>query len=364
VPRITRSRGNRRAIALRSLEEGRGPATRRLACMVSPLATAQAVGHLIDDLLTRRQPVDEREATSIVRFRTELAGRTEPCSETADTTHVTASAIVVGPRGVVLHKHKRLGIWLQPGGHIDEGETPADAALRECLEETGLRAEHFSGQPELVHVDTHDGPRGHYHLDLRFLLAVPDDDPNPPEGESPDARWWSFEELREHHEPGVAGILRALRHFATRPAQPSDAPAIAEVYLRSFAHAYRNGTVRMAHAPAEVRAWITNVLCATEGVTVTVATSAGIVVGYIATKPGCIEHLYVDPAFLGNGIGSALLVSALHNQPDEVHLWTFQENLRAQSFYSRHGFSATERTDADNEEGQPDVRLTRLGATA
>jgi ADP-ribose pyrophosphatase YjhB (NUDIX family)/L-amino acid N-acyltransferase YncA len=330
--------------------------------MVSPLATAQAIGHLIEDLLTRRPPVDEREATAIARFRSELVGRIEPCSETADTTHVTASAIVVGPRGVVLHRHKRLGIWLQPGGHIDAGETPADAALRECLEEIGLSAEHFSGQPALVHVDTHDGPRGHYHLDLRFLLAAPDDDPNPPEGESPDARWWSFEELRQHHEPGIAGILSALRHFTTRPAQPADAQAIAEVYLRSFAYAYRNGVVRMAHAPAEVRTWIAEVLCATASVTV--AISAGIVVGYIATRPGWIEHLYVDPAFSGNGIGSALLGSALDNQPDEVHLWTFQENLRAQSFYARHGFSATERTDGDNEEAQPDVRLTRLAATA
>ncbi len=328
--------------------------------MVSSLATAQAIGDLINDLLTRRPPVDEREATSIARFRTELAGRVEPCSQTADTTHVTASAIVVGPRGVVLHKHKRLGIWLQPGGHIDEGETPADAALRECLEETGLSAKHFSGRPELVHVDAHDGPRGHYHLDLRFLLAVPNDDPHPPEGESPDARWWSSEELREHHEPGIAGILHALRDFAARPAQPADAPAIAEVYLRSFAYAYRNGVVRMANTPGEVRTWITEVLCATSSVRV--ATSAGIVVGYIATKPGSIQHLYVDPAFLGNGIGSALLVSALNNQPDEVHLWTFQENLRAQSFYARHGFSVTKRTDGDNEEGQPDIRFTRLAS--
>ena len=38
-------------------------------------------------------------------------------------THVTASGIVVGRRGTVLHRHKRLGIWMQPGGHIDAGES-------------------------------------------------------------------------------------------------------------------------------------------------------------------------------------------------------------------------------------------------
>jgi 8-oxo-dGTP pyrophosphatase MutT (NUDIX family)/N-acetylglutamate synthase-like GNAT family acetyltransferase len=324
--------------------------------MVSPLSTAQAIGELIDGLLARRPPVDDREAVSVLRFRSELAGRIEPCSETADTTHVTASAIVVGLRGVVLHKHKRLGIWLQPGGHIDEGETPGDAALRECFEETGLRAEHFSGRPELVHLDTHDGPRGHYHLDLRFLLSVPDDDPNPPEGESPEARWWSLEELRTHREPGISGIIDALRTFTLRSAEPRDACAAAEVYLRSFTYAYRNGLVRMAHSPDQVRTWIREELFTSSKVMV--ATAAGTVVGYIATKPGWIEHLYVDPAFMSQGIGSALLISAQRDQPGEINLWTFQENLRAQSFYQRHGFVATERTAASNEEGQPDVRMS------
>jgi putative acetyltransferase len=87
------------------------------------------------------------------------------------------------------------------------------------------------------------------------------------------------------------------------------------------------------------------------------------VVGYVATKPGWIEHLYVDPAWMGNGIGSALLVSARnegqHQQHGELNLWTFQENLRAQSFYARRGFVATAQTQADNEERQPDIRFTR-----
>jgi 8-oxo-dGTP pyrophosphatase MutT (NUDIX family)/GNAT superfamily N-acetyltransferase len=329
--------------------------------MASPLASTQAIGSLLDDLLARRAPVDEREATSLARFRTELEDRVAPCSETADTTHVTASVIVVGPRGVVLHKHKRLGIWLQPGGHIDDDESPGDAALRECLEETGLRAEHFSGRPELVHVDTHDGPRGHYHLDLRFLLAAPDGDPNPPKGESPDARWWSFEELRTHNEPGITGIIDALRTFELRTATSSDSDAISEVYLRSFTYAYRNGLVRMAHTEDDVRAWIVTELCPSSDVTV--AISAGMVVGYVATKPGWIEHLYVDPAWIGRGVGSKLLVRAQNENPQGLQLWTFQENLRAQSFYQRHGFTATAATNGDNEERQPDVCFTWHPAT-
>ena len=43
----------------------------------------------------------------------------QPFDEDASPIHVTGSAVVTGGRGVVLHLHKRLGIWLQPGGHID-----------------------------------------------------------------------------------------------------------------------------------------------------------------------------------------------------------------------------------------------------
>lgn len=39
---------------------------------------------------------------------------------------------------ILLVKHKKLGIWLCPGGHIEDGEMPHKAAERETLEETGL----------------------------------------------------------------------------------------------------------------------------------------------------------------------------------------------------------------------------------
>ena len=54
---------------------------------------------------------------------------------------------------------------------------PGAAAVRETLEETGLAASHPEPGPTLVHVDVHDAPKGHVHLDLRYLLHAPDDDP-------------------------------------------------------------------------------------------------------------------------------------------------------------------------------------------
>ena len=93
-----------------------------------------ALTALIDRMVATRPPVDDRETASIDRFRHEFTRLTDPCSEHSDSTHVTSSAIVVGPRGILLHRHKRLGIWLQPGGHIDTGEDPADTAVRETME--------------------------------------------------------------------------------------------------------------------------------------------------------------------------------------------------------------------------------------
>ena len=117
----------------------------------------------------------------------------DPFDRAADPVHVTGSAIITGSRGTVLHLHKRLRLWLQPGGHIDAGETPWDAAVRETKEETGLLGRHPEGGPCLFHLDAH--PAGdHFHLDLRYLLLGADADPHPPPGESPEARWYSWDE--------------------------------------------------------------------------------------------------------------------------------------------------------------------------
>jgi 8-oxo-dGTP pyrophosphatase MutT (NUDIX family) len=124
---------------------------------------------------------------------------------------VTGSAIVLGPRGVVLHLHKRLGIWLQPGGHIDRGEAPPDAALREAREETGLDVGFQAAGPRLFHVDVHAAAKGHVHLDLRYVLQGGDGDPKPPPGESQDVRWFGFDEALAIADPGLVGALRKLR---------------------------------------------------------------------------------------------------------------------------------------------------------
>jgi 8-oxo-dGTP pyrophosphatase MutT (NUDIX family) len=113
------------------------------------------------------QPGDRREAAARDSFLAELDRLERPFDENADLTHVTGSGIVVGVRGVILHEHRRLKMWMQPGGHIEPGEAPAEAALRECEEETGLPLTHPPDGPLFVHVDVHPAANAHIHLDLR-----------------------------------------------------------------------------------------------------------------------------------------------------------------------------------------------------
>jgi len=166
------------------------------------------------------EPVDEREAASIVATLERLSWAGDPFDESASDHHVTASSFVVSPRGVILHRHKTLDIWVQPGGHVDPGEDAADAALRETREETGLDARHVDATRP-YHVDVHPGPRGHTHYDLRYLLVAPPRDPAPAPGESAEVYWFDFDAATVRAEPALAAVLRRLARHAANGAWES-----------------------------------------------------------------------------------------------------------------------------------------------
>jgi 8-oxo-dGTP pyrophosphatase MutT (NUDIX family) len=181
---------------------------------VSPHVTK--VSHLVSDpvatvrsAVERHKPADEREVESRRRILEELDRLAEPFAENADPVHVTGSAVVVGSRGTILHLHKRLGRWMQTGGHLEPGELPEAAALRESEEETGLELAHPASGPRLLHLDVHQAANDHTHLDLRYLLLGPDQDPSPPVGESPLARWFPWAEALDRSDEALKGALRA-----------------------------------------------------------------------------------------------------------------------------------------------------------
>lgn len=170
-----------------------------------------ALWHSVYEHVAAHAPSDDIEVDAQKQILAAMERLPFPLAEEGDRVHLTGSGMVVGPRGVVLHLHKRMGIWLQPGGHIDPGESPWDAAVRETLEETGLVAAHPDAGPKLVHVDVHDAPKDHVHLDLRYLLHAPDEDPAPPPGESPDAKWFSWYDAMDVENESLRRALRAAR---------------------------------------------------------------------------------------------------------------------------------------------------------
>ena len=93
--------------------------------------------------------------------------------------HFTVAVFVVWEGKVLLHFHRKLRMWLPPGGHIEENELPDDAALREVFEETGVdvelvgeRREDISDPVQLYRpagVQLENIGPGHQHIDLIYF---------------------------------------------------------------------------------------------------------------------------------------------------------------------------------------------------
>lgn len=141
-----------------------------------------------------------------------------------------------------------------------------------------------------------------------------------------------------------------------RPLEPYDTDEAARVWWKAR-HASPDLLPAAIHTFAEVATWFADVLL--PDAQTWVALDDGRIVAVLTLDGDDLDQLYVDPDFAGLGVGSTLVDLAKDLRPGGLALWTFQTNLRAQSFYSRHGFTEVRRTTgAANEERAPDIRMT------
>lgn len=126
--------------------------------------------------------------------------------------HITASALVIDPERerVLLTLHRKLRMWLQMGGHCEQGDsTLADAALREATEESGISSLRLL-QSAPVRLDRHLTPCA-WHLDVQYAAVAPPGAVAAISDESLDLRWFAYDAVGDVADESVVRLLDATR---------------------------------------------------------------------------------------------------------------------------------------------------------
>ena len=155
---------------------------------------------------------DDQERASLARIREFVARSPDAFSRSNAEGHITASAVVADPQtaAFLLVWHRKLGRWLQPGGHLEEDEASVFAgALREAREETGIESFTHPIGERILDVDVHPIPAhgpdpAHFHFDIRFLLTPTEPAPS----RRADAAWFSPAEALSNSDDSLRRALR------------------------------------------------------------------------------------------------------------------------------------------------------------
>jgi 8-oxo-dGTP pyrophosphatase MutT (NUDIX family) len=172
------------------------------------------------DELRAYVPADAREAAMRARLVAFVAEHPDAFERSLLVGHVTASAWIVDPprTHALLAHHRKLGKWLQLGGHVDGDPDVRGAALREAREESGLSSLRFAADG-IYDLDVHaiparPGEPAHEHYDVRFALEA---DPAEPlvvaSAESYALAWIALDDLPSYGAD--ESVLRLARKTGT-----------------------------------------------------------------------------------------------------------------------------------------------------
>lgn len=129
--------------------------------------------------------------------------------------HFTASAWIVNKRRThtLLTLHRKLGRWLQLGGHADGNENLLEVALKEAEEESGLKSLQLVDFT-IFDIDKHIIPQRphvpeHFHYDVRYLLEADINEPLQVSDESISLAWITFDSVVDMigYNPSILRML-------------------------------------------------------------------------------------------------------------------------------------------------------------
>lgn len=170
-----------------------------------------------DDYLARRP----EEGETVAVFEAFLASDPAVFERAHRTGHFTGSAWLVSTDGgrVLLTHHRKLGRWLQLGGHADGDADLARVVLREAREESGI--EDLTVDDEIFDLDAHRIPeRGneaaHWHYDVRYVVRTVASDDYVVGAESLALAWRSIGEVAVDADADPS-LRRMARKWLDRP---------------------------------------------------------------------------------------------------------------------------------------------------
>ena len=149
-------------------------------------------------------PFDARETAMRDRFVAFVLENAGAFDRACVPGHVTASAWIVDPlrtRALLTH-HRKLGKWLQLGGHVDGDRDVRRSAMREATEESGLRSLRLV-DGAIYDIDAHciparEGEPEHEHFDVRFAFEANADERFVVSDESHELAWIPLDALTSY----------------------------------------------------------------------------------------------------------------------------------------------------------------------